>query len=128
MRFGVADALFQNLLGLFDKLPMQVDGVGWDAPAGVVLAEDKLGRLLVIFLHLATMRLTLLGELLRGRAITARVCFFRLRLVSRHALSQMGKKREPVPWRNIVPASKPPGAPGRAGDRTPARRRRSGRG
>lgn len=70
VRLGVADALFQDLLGLLDKLPVQVNCVFRDAPAGIVLAENELGRLLVILLHLATMRLALLGELLRGRAIT----------------------------------------------------------
>lgn len=79
VRLGVADALFQNLLGLLDKLPVQVNGIGGNAPAGVVLAEDELRRLLVVLLHLAAMRLALLGELLRGRAIAARVGFFRLR-------------------------------------------------
>jgi len=79
MRLGVADALLQNLLGLLDKLSMQVNGVGGDAPVGVVLAENELGRLLVVFFHFATMRLALLGELLCAGAITARIGFLRLR-------------------------------------------------
>jgi hypothetical protein len=45
---GVADALLEDVLGLFDKLAVQVDGVLRNAAGGVVLAEDELGRLLVV--------------------------------------------------------------------------------
>lgn len=82
VRLGVADALFQNLLGLLNELTVQVNGVFRDASAGVILTEDELRRLSVVLFHLATMRLALFGELLRSRAITARVGFLRLRLVS----------------------------------------------
>lgn len=60
MRFGIFNALLQNILSLLDKLAMQIDRVGLHAPVGVVLAEDKLRRLLVVFFHLAPMRLALL--------------------------------------------------------------------
>jgi hypothetical protein len=59
MRLGIFNALFQNLLGLLDKLSMQIDRIGLNAPVGIVLAEDKLRRLLVVFLHLAPVRLAL---------------------------------------------------------------------
>jgi hypothetical protein len=45
---GVADALLEDVLGLLDELAVQVDGVVGDAAGGVVLAEDELGRLLVV--------------------------------------------------------------------------------
>jgi hypothetical protein len=38
----------QDLLGLLDELTVQIDGVGLDAPVGVVLAEDELRRLSVV--------------------------------------------------------------------------------
>lgn len=87
MRLGVLDALLQNLFGLLDELPVQIDRVGRDAPVGVVLAEDKLRRLSVILLHLASVGLALLGELFGGRAIAARVGFFRL-VSSAHSIPQ----------------------------------------
>lgn len=60
MRFGVSNALLQNLFRLLDELTMQVDRVCLSAPVGIVLSEDKLGRLLVVFFHLAPVRLALL--------------------------------------------------------------------
>lgn len=78
MRLGILDALLQNLLSLLDKLPMQIDGIRRYAAVGVVLTEDKLRRLLVVLVHLATMRLPLLGEFFRARAIAALVGFPRL--------------------------------------------------
>lgn len=78
MRLGVLDALLQNLLGLLDELPVQIDGVGRDASVGIVLAEDKLRRLSVVFLHFAAVGFALLGELFGARAIAARVCFLGL--------------------------------------------------
>lgn len=78
MRLGILDPLFQDLLGLLSELAVQIDGVGLDAPVGVVLAEDELGRLFVVLLHLAAVGLALLGELLGAGAIAARVGFLRL--------------------------------------------------
>jgi hypothetical protein len=78
MRLGVLDPLFQDLLGLLDELTVQIDGVGLDAPVGVVLAEDELRRLSVVLIHLAAVGLALLGELLGGGAIAARVGVLRL--------------------------------------------------
>jgi hypothetical protein len=78
MRLGVLDPFFQDLLGLLDELTVQIDGVGLDAPACIVLAEDKLRRLSVILLHLAAVCLSLLGELLGAGAIAVRIGFLRL--------------------------------------------------
>lgn len=78
MRLGILDPLFQDLLSLLNELSVQIDGVCLDAPAGIVLAEDKLRRLSVILLHLAAVCLSLLGELLGAGAIAARVGFLRL--------------------------------------------------
>lgn len=80
MRFCVLDPLLENLLSLLDELAVQVDGIGGDAPVGVVLAEDKLGRLLVVVIHLAAVRLAFLRELFGAGAIAARVCVLRLRV------------------------------------------------
>lgn len=78
MRLGILDPLFQDLLSLLNELPVQIDSVCLDAPASIVLAEDKLRRLSVIFLHLAAVCLSLLGELLGAGAIAARVGILRL--------------------------------------------------
>ena len=78
MRLGILDPLFQDLLSLLSELAVQINGVGIDASVGVVLAEDELGRLFVVLLHLAAVGLALLGELLGAGAIAARVGFLRL--------------------------------------------------
>lgn len=78
MRLGILDALLQNLLSLLDKLPMQINGIRRYAAVGVVLTEDKLRRLLVVRVHLATMRFPLVGKSFRARAIAALVGFPRL--------------------------------------------------
>lgn len=70
--------LLQDLLRLLDILPMQVDRVRRHAAVGVVLAEDKLGRLLVILLHLPAMRLAFLGELFGQSAVAVLVGLSRL--------------------------------------------------
>lgn len=74
MRLGVSNALLQNLLRLLDELSMQIDRIGVNASIGVVLAEDELGRLLVVFLHLATVLLALFRQLFGARTIAAGVC------------------------------------------------------
>lgn len=82
MRFGILDALFEDLLRLLDKLTVQIDRVGRNSSIGVVLPEDKLGSLLIILLHLATVGLALLGQLLGAGAIAARVGILGLNGVS----------------------------------------------
>jgi hypothetical protein len=59
-----ADAFFEDALGLFDELAVEVNAVGIDAAGGVVLAEDKVGCLAVVLVHLAIVRLALVGVLL----------------------------------------------------------------
>lgn len=58
---GIPDARLEDVLGLFDELPMQVDGVGRHAARRVILAEDELGRLPVVGLLLSLVPLTFLG-------------------------------------------------------------------
>jgi hypothetical protein len=149
MRFSIFNALLQNILRLLDKLSMQIDRIGLNASIGVVLAEDKFGRLLVVFLHLATVRLALLRQLFGARAIAAGVCFLGLfsRLVSKSTLSLLDAMLRKwcgdhdnstamlnrgdwarIPVRNILHAWRLPVVRGRATGRIPARRRRSGRG
>lgn len=67
-----ADALLEDALGLVDKLAVQVDGVGLDLARRVVLAEDVLGRLLVVLVHLGLVPLALVGQLL-GRGAAAQL-------------------------------------------------------
>lgn len=69
----ILDPLLQDLLRLLDILPMQIDRVRRDSSVGVVLAEDKLGRLPVILLHLPAMLLAFLGELLSQSAVAVLV-------------------------------------------------------
>lgn len=82
MRLGILDPLLEDILRLLDELPMQIDRISRDAPVGVVLAEDKFRRLLVVLVHLAPVGLALLGELFCARAIAALVGFSRLGLRS----------------------------------------------
>lgn len=82
MRLGILNPLLKDLFRLFNKLPMQINRICLDASIGVILAEDKLRRLAVVFLHFATVGLALLGELLGPRAVAAGVCFLGLHRVS----------------------------------------------
>lgn len=86
VRLGVADALLEDVLGLLDKLAVQVDRVGRHAPVGVVLAEDKLRRLLVVLFHLGPVPFAFLGERVRRRPIALLVRLLRL-----------GQRRRPLP-------------------------------
>lgn len=75
MRLGILNALFEDILRLLNKLPMQINRISRYTPIGVIFAEDKLRRLLVVLVHLAPMGLALLGKLLCARAIAALVGF-----------------------------------------------------
>lgn len=126
MRLCIFDALLQNLLGLLNELSMQINRVGRYASAGIVLLEDELRRLSIIILHLAPVRLSLLGVLLGAGAITARVRLLGLeKAISRF---RDDAKREGVPFGNTHRASRLPGGPGRGVGRTQPRRRCFGRG
>ena len=82
MRLGILDALFEDLLRLLNELSAQIDRIGRNTSIGVVLPENKLGSLLIVLLHLATVGLSLLGELLGAGAIAVRVGILRLKGVS----------------------------------------------
>lgn len=73
-RLGVLDARFENVLGLLDELPVQVDRVVGNAARGVVFAEDVFGRLLVVGVHLSAVLFALVGESFGLGAIAALVC------------------------------------------------------
>lgn len=64
-----ADALLEDALSFLDELAVQIDAVGLYAAGCVVLAEDEVGGLLIVVVHLGIMRLALVGELLRAGAI-----------------------------------------------------------
>jgi hypothetical protein len=70
---GVADALLEDLLGLFDKLAVQVDSVARDFAYGVVFAKDELGGLLVVLVGFGCVRLALLRQLFCLAAVAALV-------------------------------------------------------
>ena len=76
---GVADALLEDLLGLFDELAVQVDGVAVDFADGVVFAEDELGGLLIVLVGFGCVCFALLRQLFRPAAVTALVGLLRLR-------------------------------------------------
>lgn len=64
-----ADALLEDALSFLDELAVQIDAVGLYVAGCVVLAEDEVGGLLIVVVHLGIMRLALVGELLRAGAI-----------------------------------------------------------
>jgi hypothetical protein len=76
---GVANALLEDLLGLFDELAVKINGVAVDFADGVVFAEDELGGLLVVLVGFGGVRLALLRQLFRASAIAALVGLLRLR-------------------------------------------------
>jgi hypothetical protein len=128
-RLGVADALLKDVLGLFDKLPVQVDGVLGDAAGRVVLAEDELGRLLVVLGLLLLVPLTLVRELLGTRAVAALVCFVGLthttvqnestnKGVATADHATLCHERTIVPDRSRISSCRPRPAPDRAAGHT----------
>jgi hypothetical protein len=66
---GVADALLEDVLGLLDKLAVQVDGVLGDAAGAVVLPEDELRGLLVVLGLFLLVTLAFVRELLSACAV-----------------------------------------------------------
>lgn len=73
-----ANALFENALRLFDELSVKVDAVAVDTAGGIVLAEDVVGSLAVVFLHLGIVGLALVGQFLCSGTVTIFVGAFRL--------------------------------------------------
>jgi hypothetical protein len=72
------NAVLKDILGLFYKLTMQINAVPGHAALRIVLSEDKLASLFVVFLHLGTMSLAFFAELLCFGAIATGVRRFRL--------------------------------------------------
>ena len=70
----VADTFFQDVLGLLDKLTMEVNSILRDTTLRVVFSEDELARLLVVIGHLSGMTLAFLTQLLSGSSIAILVC------------------------------------------------------
>ena len=58
---GMSDSLLQYILGFFNKLAMEIDGVGGDTAFGVVFTKDIFRRLLIVGLHLLAMVLAFFG-------------------------------------------------------------------
>ena len=75
----IANALLENLLGLLDVLAVQVDSVAGDFAHGIVLAENELGSLLVVFVGFGSMCLALLRQLMRLTTVAALVGLLRTR-------------------------------------------------
>lgn len=68
-----AHAHLEDALGLLDELAVEVNLVLVDAARGIVGAEDKVGRLLVVGVYLGVVVLALVGELLGGGAVAVAV-------------------------------------------------------
>ena len=60
LRLSISDALFQDILGLFYKLPVQVDGVPVDPADCIVFAKDEVRSLLIVCVGGVTMSLSFL--------------------------------------------------------------------
>lgn len=78
---GVADARLEDALGLLHELAVQVDGVLGHVARRVVLAEDVLGRLLVVRVTLRLVLLALVGQGLGAGAVAMLVGLVRLQHV-----------------------------------------------
>ena len=48
---SVSDALLENILGFFDELAVQINGVSIDPADGIIFPEDVVGRLFVVLVH-----------------------------------------------------------------------------
>lgn len=69
----VLDSLFQNLLGLFNKLTVKVNGIAVNSSYSIVLAEDELGGLSVVVVRLLSMALSFLRQVVGSTSISTRV-------------------------------------------------------
>ena len=79
VRLRISNPLLQHILRLLDKLAVQVNRIAVDSAHGVVLAEDEVGRLLVILVHQLGVALAFFAEVVRCGAVAAHVCTVRLR-------------------------------------------------
>lgn len=73
MRLALTSSLsypfLEHVLCFFDEKPMEINGVGSDAVAGVVCAEYVVSRLLVVLVHLGRMLFALLAQFVRAGAV-----------------------------------------------------------
>lgn len=69
MLLSILDALLQNILSLLDKQSMQINGIVRNTSRGVVLAEDKLRRLLVVLIAIGLMAFALLRKIVGSAAV-----------------------------------------------------------
>jgi hypothetical protein len=76
---GVTDALLEDLLGFFDVLAVQVNGIAVYFADGVVFAEDEFGGLLVVFVGFCCVILALLRQFVRLAAVAALIGLLGLR-------------------------------------------------
>lgn len=73
----VLDSLFQNLLGLFNKLTVEVNGITVDSSYSVVLAEDVFRSLSIVVVGLLTVVLCFLRQVVSGTSISTRIRLLR---------------------------------------------------
>lgn len=93
-RLRVADTRLQHVLGLLHELPVQIDRVVGHLVRRVVGAEDVLGRLLVVLVHLGRVRLALVAQLLGSGAVALLVGLMGLRVgQSRFSKGDDGRSR-----------------------------------
>ncbi len=78
----ISNPLLQNILRLFYKLPMQINCIIWDSSSCIVLAENVIGSLLVVLIHLRRMTLPLFRQLMRSCPIPSFICLMRLYAMS----------------------------------------------
>ncbi len=78
LRLRISDAPLQNVLRLFDKLSVQIDGVAVDPADCIIFAKDILRGLLVVGVGGLTMSLPFFGEFVGGCAIPTLIGVARL--------------------------------------------------
>lgn len=124
---GIPNPLLKNILRLLNELTVEIDRIRRNPALGVILAKDKLGGLLVVFFHFATVRFALFGELLGGGAVAIFVGFAGLHgwslVSSRGSIGFCCCKGERnAPCENTSSALKPPVLLDPGGGRIPVQR------
>ena len=69
MGSGISYSLLENILGLLEELTVQIDGVAFDPPGGIILAEDEVRGLLIVLVHHCAMSFALFGEPVSGGSV-----------------------------------------------------------
>lgn len=112
-----SDALFQDILGLFNELSMKVDGIRRNSTLSVILAEDELRRLSIVLFHQLRVSLALLRVLMCCGAISTLVRLMRLlrsgsiRSGASSFISFLLANEYHQPGQSIVNACPPPAGP-----------------